>query len=482
MTVSTEQDTRTWDMTLVVRLLIALSAVTDAVGFLRLAPSFGLPAWVAALAVIPIKLIEWKALTLSARLWRKGWRGKLQCPVYWIIWSAAVALSGLATHATTYTLVATADYTATKNAETRGNIAAAHQRVTVQLDTLTRSSPRPVNTVEKDLAWANSVLRPPLDCTRVPDEGSRACRRVVELRKELAAAADFERLIKEEQELREKLASLKIEAANDAMPQAYEASIGLITKMDGKNGIALLVTIILGLASAFGEFGLDTLRERQVSPARPALPAEPVHPEGEGALRTKSVPLQQSALPVGEAAALPALPLEGTLPAAPESHREGARVIRFPDAQDGPEAARATGRARNRSGKPAAPRTRSRLGPAFRPPQTSAASRTLDNDPGAAPADVASSADSVIVAAVRAFVSMLEMGPQARATGSELCQVYAEQRLMHAWPPLPPHILGMHLKVVVEELGGRKLKSNGRQVYEGVRLPAAWRAPLSMSA
>jgi hypothetical protein len=48
-------------------------------------------------------------------------------------------------------------------------------------------------------------------------------------------------------------------------------------------------------------------------------------------------------------------------------------------------------------------------------------------------------------------------------------------------PDLPGNILGIHLKIAVEERGGRKFKSGG-QVYEGVRLPAAWRAPLAQSA
>jgi hypothetical protein len=70
---------------------------------------------------------------------------------------------------------------------------------------------------------------------------------------------------------------------------------------------------------------------------------------------------------------------------------------------------------------------------------------------------------------------MLDMGRQARATGSDLYQAYVEQRIVHGWPALPPSVFGEHLKAAVEELGGRKLKSEGRQVYQGVCLPEAWR-------
>jgi hypothetical protein len=41
-----------------------------------------------------------------ARLWRQGWPGILQSPVYLIIWAIAVSLSALATHSATYTLLA----------------------------------------------------------------------------------------------------------------------------------------------------------------------------------------------------------------------------------------------------------------------------------------------------------------------------------------------------------------------------------------
>ena len=450
MTMSTEQGTRIWDLTIIVGFVVALSTATDIAGFLRFAPSVGLPAWVAVLCVIPVKLIEWRFLTFTTRLWRQGWLGKLQSPIYLFIWGIAVSLSALAAHSATYTLLATTDYSAAKHVETRVNLVAARDRNNERLDAFAKPLPRPMNTVEKDLDWANSVLRPALDCTRSPDEGSRACRRVVELRREMAAATDYERLIREEQELREKLAGLKIETANDAMPKAYEATIGRLTEMDGKNGIALMVTLILGLVSAFGPFGLDTLRERQVTSARP----EPAR-DGE-----------------------PALDLVRGRP-------EGAHVIPFPSAQRGPEtcptspiasgscepAQMPTGGGLGQTCKPAQEPAQ---GPAQAPPKDNVVQLAHRPPKGRAAPDEAA-------AAVRAFVGMLELGKHARSTGSELACTFAVQRLVHGWPALPPNILGIHLRTAVEELGGRKFKSGG-QVYEGVRLPAAWRGPLSRIA
>jgi hypothetical protein len=68
---------------------------------------------------------------------------------------------------------------------------------------------------------------------------------------------------------------------------------------------------------------------------------------------------------------------------------------------------------------------------------------------------------------------MLEHGPQARASGSALVHAYASLRSIHGWPALAPNTFDQLLKIAAQEAGGRKLKSN-LQIYEGVRIPAAW--------
>jgi hypothetical protein len=76
--------------------------------------------------------------------------------------------------------------------------------------------------------------------------------------------------------------------------------------------------------------------------------------------------------------------------------------------------------------------------------------------------------------AVRSFVALLDKDPKARESGSGLAQAYKEQRPAHGWPVLAPNVLGILLKLAVEEAGGKKLKS-GTQIYKGVRIPAGWR-------
>ena len=74
--------------------------------------------------------------------------------------------------------------------------------------------------------------------------------------------------------------------------------------------------------------------------------------------------------------------------------------------------------------------------------------------------------------ALREFVEWLEWDKNARTTGSELASAYGAQRVLRGWPDLKPNVFGMHLKSAVATAGGRKIKS-GRQIYLGVRIPAA---------
>jgi hypothetical protein len=219
-----------WDLWLVVYAIVALSAATDICGFRRFAPTLGLPIWAGVLCVVPIKLIEWQFLTFANRLFQNG-------------------------------LLASADRVTAKRAETRANLVAAFEGVKAQLGTLSKPIPRPVKVVEQALAWypllPELVHRATHDCTRFPG-GSlpEACKGKVELRKELAAATEYERLSQRSEELRIQLEGIDIGAARDAMPRSFEISFGRFVNLDGKDGIATMGMMILTLVSAFGPFGL----------------------------------------------------------------------------------------------------------------------------------------------------------------------------------------------------------------------------------
>ena len=404
---------------LVVVSIVILSVCTDVAGFLRFAPSLGLPTWAAVLCVIPTKLVESSFLMFGARLWRQGWLGKLQSPVYVAIWAIAVGLSALAAYGTVFNALAAADNGAATRAETRVILVAALARTNAQLDSFSKPLPRPVRTVEQDLSWAVSVAAVTRHCLRRPALAARDedCKKVINLRKELAAAKDYEHLVHETARLRDQLAGISISVAHDPMPRAFEVTLGRVLPMDGKAGIALMGTLMLCLVSAFGPFGLDTLRAGFVKQA----PAQ----RADGA--------------------------DASIGTAQRQRPLGAQVIQFRSGNRPPS----PGSRQIRSAQPLSGQTR-------RP-----ALGKVDHEAAGA--------------AIRAFVGKLELGEQARATGSQLANAYAAQRWRFGWPALPANVIGMHLKAAVEELGGRKLKSGG-QVYEGVCLPAAWREPQAQSA
>ena len=253
---------------LIVGGIVVLALIVDVYGFLRFAPTIGLPWWAAVACVIPIKAVEWRFLTLAHRLSTIGWTGKLLSVVPVVVWLAAVGLSATAVHSTIHSMQDSADLSVAKKRETRTNLKATLASVDAQLATLSKpSAPRPPRSVQEALGW---VALPPLvrratdDCRRVEqDDYRRACKEVLNLRKELAASLDYEDLRRAAEGLRAQLAALEISPPGDSMGRSFELMYGAMVKIDGKAGIALTVMLILTLVSALGPFCLDFLSSRQ---------------------------------------------------------------------------------------------------------------------------------------------------------------------------------------------------------------------------
>ena len=118
-------------------------------------------------------------------------------------------ISCLATHATVGTAISSIERTGTWKMEVRGNTKAELSSVEQQLAALSRPTPpRPVKTVQEALAAERvpaSVWQDSQECAKIQDSTyfMRACAQVVQLRKELAAARDYERLSLRATELRQ---------------------------------------------------------------------------------------------------------------------------------------------------------------------------------------------------------------------------------------------------------------------------------------
>ena len=381
--------------------------------------------------------------------------------VFAIAWVCLVSFSCLATHATVSTAISSIERSGTWKMEVRGNTKSELASVEQQLDALSRTAtPRPAKTVREALAAERlpSVWQDSRECRSIDSAYfMRACAQVVQLRRELAASEDYERLSSRAAELRKGLAEAPIVATSDPLPAAFSATLGRVLPMSGAEGVALLLTVVVELISCFGLAGLEVLykgtQDQQRAPPGNSSPLVP------SATRAETT----------EAARDPA---QGQGP-------EIAQVIHFPSARARAGVCPPT--TTNALPKPARVPEGQAFGQArrARPPAQSPARvglPQLAHGPaqGDAPRPPA-------VAAVSEFVALLERADGARATGSELFRAYALQRTAHGWPELKPNTFGVHLKAGVEAAGGRKFKSCG-QIYEGVGIPPVWREQLIQSA
>jgi hypothetical protein len=141
--------------------------------------------------------------------------------------------------------------------------------------------PRPVKTVREALAGASvpaGVWKDSQECANIQESAyfMKACAQVVQLRKELAAARDYERLSLRATELRQGVAESPIVATADPLPAAFTATLGRVLPVGGTEGVALLLTVVVELMSCFGLAGIavlcNTRKQREGAPAIASLP------------------------------------------------------------------------------------------------------------------------------------------------------------------------------------------------------------------
>jgi hypothetical protein len=130
--------------------------------------------------------------------------------------------------------------------------------------------PRPANTVREELAATSvppSAWKDSKACNGIQEsvDFQRACARVVRLRRELVAAQEYERLSARAGELPIGLADAPIVATSEPLPEAFNATLGLVLPVDGKRGVALLLTAVVKMMSAFGFAGLRSLASTKVT-------------------------------------------------------------------------------------------------------------------------------------------------------------------------------------------------------------------------
>ena len=172
-------------------------------------------------------------------------------------WICLVVFSCLATHATVTTAISAIERTGTWKMEVRGNATAELATVEQQLAALSRPMPpRPAKTVREALVGErvpSGIWRDSQECGSIQESihFARACAQVVQLRGELAAAQDYERLFARAGELRKNLAAAPIVATSDPLPAAFSATVGRVLPIGGTEGVALLLTAVVEIISCF---------------------------------------------------------------------------------------------------------------------------------------------------------------------------------------------------------------------------------------
>jgi hypothetical protein len=264
-------------LSLVVVAFMALSLFVTATGTARFAVAMGYDARIGHVVGAAFEFAkEVLPVALFALL---GQRAFGTASLLGIAWFCLVAFSCLATHATVGSAISSIERNGTWQLEVRGNVKAELSSVEQQLAALSRPTPpRPAKTVWEALAGASvpaGIWRDSRECANLQESAyfMKACAQVVQLRKELAAARDYERLALRATDLRKGVAETPMVAVADPLPAAFAASLGRLLPIAGTEGVALLLTIVVELISCVGLSGIAVLyntRKRREGGAAPA--------------------------------------------------------------------------------------------------------------------------------------------------------------------------------------------------------------------
>ena len=266
---------------------------------------------------------------------------------------------------------------------------------------------------------------------------ARACAQVVLLRRELAAAQDYERLSARAGELRKGLAAAPIVATADPLPAAFSATLGRVLPIGGTEGVALLITMVVEIISCFGLAGLRALS----TPREQRLPSGR---SGEGSPTEAA----QEAVDLKEGA-------QHTLPGA------GPVTLPKPSLKAVPPGrTTAPGRRSREGGNPP-----SNVVPMHPPSSPREQAKGGSPGPQGGPARKASATGSHVAAFVEA---RLQNAPGASLAARDLRAAYEAWCAKQGHPPLTVPKFAAELKA----LGYGKWKSCGLVRYRGLQLVA----------
>ena len=256
----------------IVLAFMGLSLAITATGTARFAVAMGYRAEVGyavgavfdfAKGLLPIAL-----LVLFAR------RAFLLFVIIGVAWMGLVIYSALATEATVSTAIAAIERNGSWKTEARSGTKAELAAVEKRLDVLSQPAPpRPTKSLVEALAVEKvppGVWRDSQECQSIRDSRyfQSACTKVLNLRRELAAAKDYEQLDAQAGKLRQALARMPLVATSDPLPEAFAATLGRLLPLDGRVGVSLLLTFVIEIMSCFGLAALRVVGDERTREAQ----------------------------------------------------------------------------------------------------------------------------------------------------------------------------------------------------------------------
>jgi hypothetical protein len=184
-----------------------------------------------------------------------------------VAWICLVAYSCLATVATVRLAIGAIERGAAEAMQVRSGLESELGSIEQLQAALTAHvTPRPARVVREALAAEAvppEVWRDSRECLGIRDSAyfQRACGKVLDLRRELTAAEEYERLDARAEDLRKRLAATAIAPISDPLPEAFEATLGSWLPITGNAGVALLLMVVIEILSTLGTTAMKYLRE-----------------------------------------------------------------------------------------------------------------------------------------------------------------------------------------------------------------------------
>jgi hypothetical protein len=248
---------------LVVFAFMAVSLAVTATGTARFAAAMGYSPSVGYVVGAIFDIAKDVLLVAVLALWTR--RALVISAILCLGWIGLVTYSALATHATITTAISAIERTGAWTMEVRGNVQAELNSLEQQIAALSHPvPPRPVKSVRAAVAATRvqpAIWKDSRDCAAIQESAyfAKACAQVVQLRAELTAAEEYERLSARANELRKSLAESPIIVTSDPLPAAFAATLGRLLPVGGTEGVALLLTMVVEILSCFGLAALRAL-------------------------------------------------------------------------------------------------------------------------------------------------------------------------------------------------------------------------------